>query len=197
MDIRITTELDAVNTMLATIGEQPVNSLETASTSDVAQAVRALGEQNREVQSEGWTFNTEIDYDLVLNDEDQIVLPTTALAIEFEDYSDIDPVERAGKAYDRKNKTFTIDRDLVARRLTLLLNFTELPEAARHYITIKAARVFQYRVRGSSDLHAYTERDEFLARRLLRKYQSDVSKSNILQADGVIQILTGRAPRVV
>ena len=53
-----TTELEAVNTMLSTIGEAPVNSLTGSLPTDASMAKNILNEVNREVQSGGWKFNT-------------------------------------------------------------------------------------------------------------------------------------------
>ena len=52
-----TTELEAVNSMLATIGEAPVNSITGTLPLDASLAKNTLNEINREVQSAGWHFN--------------------------------------------------------------------------------------------------------------------------------------------
>ena len=58
MAMTTTTKLMAVNTILSTVGEAPVNNL-TAVTADVRIAESVLDEVSREVQSAGWHFNTE------------------------------------------------------------------------------------------------------------------------------------------
>ena len=62
----LTTKLDAVNTMLGVIGELPVNSLGSGSqrSANVVLAENVLDETNREIQSEGFHFNTEHKYTL-------------------------------------------------------------------------------------------------------------------------------------
>ena len=52
------TELQAVNEILASVGQAPVTTLEQTNP-DVAIAYNTLLEVNREVQAEGWTFNKE------------------------------------------------------------------------------------------------------------------------------------------
>ena len=52
-------ELEAVNMLLAAVGEAAVSNLETATTVDVTQAKNLLSNINREVQQKGWHFNTE------------------------------------------------------------------------------------------------------------------------------------------
>ena len=65
MTTAATTELESINIMLAAIGEAPVNSLTGTVPVDVRLAQSTLTEVNKEIQSEGWSFNTEIDVTLV------------------------------------------------------------------------------------------------------------------------------------
>ena len=57
-----TTELQAVNTMLSTIGEAPVNSITGTTTVDVSVAKNILDETSMSIQSQGWNFNTNYEY---------------------------------------------------------------------------------------------------------------------------------------
>ena len=57
-----TTELQAVNTMLSTIGEAPVNSITGTTTVDVSVAKNILDETSMSIQSQGWNFNTCLLY---------------------------------------------------------------------------------------------------------------------------------------
>ena len=58
MAVAATTELEAVNIMLAAIGEAPINSLIGTLPVDARIAQSTLTEVNKSVQSEGWSFNT-------------------------------------------------------------------------------------------------------------------------------------------
>ena len=51
-------ELDAVNSILMSVGESPVNTLTTQSP-EVAIAQTTLRQITREIQAEGWSFNSE------------------------------------------------------------------------------------------------------------------------------------------
>ena len=55
------TELEAINRMLAGIGQAPVNTVDQANP-DVAICSRTLKQVSQEVQSEGWTFNRVNNY---------------------------------------------------------------------------------------------------------------------------------------
>ena len=62
----LTTQLEAVNSMLGHIGEAPVDSIATPSSLPISAstALTILDEVSREVQSDGWHFNTEYDVTL-------------------------------------------------------------------------------------------------------------------------------------
>ena len=82
MTVAATTELEAINIMLAAIGEAPINSLTGTLPSDVRIAQDTLTEVNKEVQSEGWSFNTEIDVTLTRDGSSQVSLSTDILRVD-------------------------------------------------------------------------------------------------------------------
>lgn len=183
MALTMTSELDAVNIMLGTIGESPLNSLEAATgVVDAVTARAILSEVAVQVQEEGWHFNTEYEFELTPSmDTKEIFVPFNCIEADASAYdrSDVDVAIRGTRLYDRKNKTFAFEQPIKAD-LTLLLEFNELPQAARHYITVRAARVFQQRVVGSDTLGTFTEKDEARALRSMRRYESKTADYNIL-----------------
>lgn len=184
-----TTKLEAVNIMLSSIGETPVNSL-TSGLVDAEMAETILEAINRDVQSQGWHFNTEVDFAMAPEaTTGNIVLPRNTLRVDTtsEDTSN-DYVQRGRKMYDRKNHTFNIGRT-VKLELVLLLDFEEIPEAARRYITLKAARTFQDRVVGSTDLHGFQERDEVFALVELKDAEGMTADHSIFDNYGVTRVL--------
>ena len=62
MTTTVTSKLEAVNTMLTAIGESPVNTITSSTTTDVSIALQILDNVSREVQSVGWHFNTDTNY---------------------------------------------------------------------------------------------------------------------------------------
>tara|TARA_R110000822_G_scaffold36254_4_gene102105 strand:- start:9872 stop:10459 length:588 start_codon:yes stop_codon:yes gene_type:complete len=187
------TELEAINIMLSTIGEAPINSLTAdQSTVDVGIAQTVLREISIRVQEEGWQFNTEINWELnVVTSTSELQIPLNCIQIDTTGADrDVDVAMRGQRLYDRKNHTFKFDKSLLVN-MVLLLDFTELPQAARHYINIRAARVFQQRVVGSELLGSFTARDEMLARASLKKLDSNNADHNILSGSwSVARILT-------
>lgn len=184
------TELEAVNTMLRAIGESPVSTLSGDVGVDVVTARQTLTEIMKAVQTEGWIFNTEYDYPLNRDMSGQIIVPANALQVDIvkNRYSDIDPVMRGNKVYDRKNHTFTFTIDLKAK-IVFGLSFTDMPESARHYVTYRAARKFQDNSLGSEELHKFNERDELMARVRFMDEQAEDEDHNFLRdTDGFQQL---------
>jgi hypothetical protein len=166
--------------MLTSIGEIPVSSITNATTNDVSIAIQILDHVSREVQARGWFFNTDINYSLIPNNNNQIELPANALRVELADgYRRHDFVERNRKLYDRVNNTFSIT-DNVKVNIVFLLDFSELPEVARHYILVRASRIFQDRMLVSSELHKFHEMDELQSYMSLKEAEGDIGRHNIL-----------------
>lgn len=175
------TELDSINIMLSTIGESPVSSLAAdQSTVDVGIAKSVLREITIVVQEEGWQFNTEINWVMPLSTSGEIFVPTNCIQVDTSGPDvNVDAAMRGKRLYDRINHTFIFTKPITVD-MVLLLDFPDLPQAARHYITIRAARVFQQRVVGSDSLAAYTEKDEAKARAALKKLDANNADYNIL-----------------
>ena len=187
MTVAATTELECINIMLAAIGEAPVNSLTGTVPVDVRMAQSTLTEVNKQVQSEGWSFNTEIDVTLTRNASNNIVLGTDVLRVDAQthDHPSIDPIQRGLKLYDRKNNTFIFDEDLKCT-VVYFRSFDELPEQARSYMTIKAARIFVDRFVSDQSLRTYTEGDEIRARSVLMETDLSNADHNMLIGDPAI-----------
>ena len=153
----VTTELEAVNVMLGTIGEQPVNSLDISTISEVSIASDILYEVSREVQTRGWSFNEEEEYELAVS-EGEIPLPINCLKVVVTGESDY-IIRRGNRLYNRTDHTYTFTAG-VDCTIVFFLPFTDLPQSARNYITLRAARKFQMRILGSEAIEKFTEVDE-------------------------------------
>ena len=191
-----TTELEAINTMLSTIGESPVNTVEDTGNVDVVIARQILQSVSREVQARGWHFNTEKNYTITPDSEGYLVLPNTVLKVDtvYPDCSK-DVVVRGSRLYDREKHTYVFT-DAVKVDMTILLTFDELPEVARNYATIRASRIFQERVVGSDTLHAFNSQDEARAMVSLMEYEADTADLNILSGNYSVYRIIGDRPWV-
>tara|TARA_A100001388_G_scaffold40948_1_gene26250 strand:- start:32156 stop:32770 length:615 start_codon:yes stop_codon:yes gene_type:complete len=185
-----TTELEAINIMLAAIGEAPVNKLTGTLPVDVKIAQNLLNEQSKSVQGEGWSFNTEYNVVLTRSANNKINLPANVLKVDvnIHDHPQVDAVQRGLKLYDRFKHTDIFDEDLKCEVL-YFLKFEELPEPARRYINIKAARVFVDRAVTDESLRTYTQQDETRARAILLDSDNENNDTNMLIGDPA---LTGR-----
>ena len=185
MTTAATTELENVNIMLAAIGESPVNTLTGTLPADVVMAQSTLTEVNKEVQSEGWSFNTEIDVTQQRdNSTQQINLSTDILRIDpnIHQHPTIDAIQRGLKLYDRLNNKYEFDEDLICT-VVYFRTFVEIPEPARRYITIKAARIFVDRLVSDDGLRTYTLQDETRARAILMETDLANADHNLLRGD--------------
>ena len=176
----LTSELNAVNTMLGYIAESPVNSIAdtTALPPSAALAKGILDEVSREVQQEGWHFNTAKDYKLTDNSSNEIVLPDNVLQVDSVD-NQHDVVQRGTKLFNRKDYTTTFTIDEIKVDITFLLEFIELPEQARRYITLKASRMFSNRIVGSREIEALIYRDEIMAKSAMEEAEGTNSDRTI------------------
>ena len=185
MTVAATTELESVNIMLAAIGESPINSLTGTLPVDARLAQSTLAEVNKDIQNEGWSFNTEIDVTLTRDGTTkQIALPTDVLRIDanIHQHPNVDPIQRELKMYDRLNNKYEFDEDLICT-VVYFRTFNEIPEPARRYITIKAARVFVDRLVGDDGLRTYTQQDETRARAVLMETDLSNADHNVLRGD--------------
>ena len=151
MVLTLTTELEAINRVLQMTGEAPVSS--TVGQVGIAkQAQDALNQASREVQSEGWTFNTDYERTLLRSPTNEIEtgVSTTRVYVDPELYPEYDVIVRNGKLYDRKTQKYTFTEDIKAD-VTTILDWLSLPEYARRYIMTRAGRQLQEATVGSED----------------------------------------------
>jgi hypothetical protein len=176
----LTSKLDAVNTMLGYVTEAPVNSIAntTALPPSAALAKGVIDEVSREVQQDGWHFNTAQDYKLEANASNKFVLPDNVLQVDTVDTT-YDVVQRGTTLFDRKNYTDVFTEDELKVNITFLLEYEELPEQARRYIALKASRMFANRLVGSREIEALIYRDEIRAKAAMEEAEGNNSDRTI------------------
>tara|TARA_Y200000002_G_scaffold73635_2_gene57681 strand:+ start:384 stop:992 length:609 start_codon:yes stop_codon:yes gene_type:complete len=184
MAVAETTELECINIMLAAIGEAPINSLVGTLPVDARIAQSTLTEVNKSVQSEGWSFNTETDVTLTRDGSNHVNLPADVLRVDanIHQHPTIDPIQRGLKLYDRQNNKYEFDEDLICT-VVYFRDFNEIPEPARYYMNIKAARIFVDRLVSDQGLRTYTQEDEVRARSILMETDLANGDHNMLRGD--------------
>jgi hypothetical protein len=176
----MTTKLEAVNQMFTGIGQAPVVSLD-ASNPEIASAIAILETVNREVQSEGWHFNTEVNYPFTADNSGNILVPSTVLQISDNKMSNVQryqTVIRDGKLYDKVNHTFTFSGQVLCD-VVWLFDFEDVPAVFAQYITQRASRVFAGRVQGSTEMVQFNSQDEALLRANCIAYDTNTSEANV------------------
>lgn len=132
--------LDAINTMIAPLGETAIDATDPDYTLHplYESALRILNTTNRAVQSQGWWFNS---YTTTLAPVagavalDASILTVTVLS-DSHDYT-----IRDSALFDLTDNTATISRSLRAL-VRSLVPFESLPDTAATYIALKAAERF-------------------------------------------------------
>jgi len=138
--ISLDTELSAVNSILGSIGQSPVTSLDFTNP-EISFIHNLLREVNVDVQNEGWSFNTEYHVTYSPDTNGYFVIPPNVIRFDVHDNQNIkttDVVKRNGRLYDKYNHTdvFTSDLDL---DVVTLYEFSDLPSVFQRYITYRAA----------------------------------------------------------
>lgn len=188
MALTKTTKLQAINTMLSVVGEPPVNSL-TSQRADSFIAQSLLDEVAREVLTYGWQFNTEDNVALTPETTTgYIYISDSVVRVDMDPrYDDTyDIVVRGNRLYNRKTNSYAFPAIIQVQQV-ILMDFDDLPEIAKRYITVRAARIFQDRMVGAQTLHAFTATDELVALTKLQEYENEVGDYSIFQSDDMIR----------
>ncbi|WP_390153987.1 phage tail protein [Dialister sp. i34-0019-2H8] len=181
------TELEAVNEILASIGESPVNTIENPTNVDVINCLRILRNVNRRVQSKGWTFNKIDSY--TLNPDastHRIRWLSNLLYVVGTDGTKY--TKKGDYLFDWENQTTEFNNSIDCT-IIFLVDFEDMPDPMRSYITAKAATTFQTRYLGDSSLGEELLRDEQEAWAALMEYELDSNDFNMLNVTGVQTIL--------
>lgn len=186
--LTLTTKLEAVNTMLSVIGDSPVNTLNSGLV-DARLAESILDATNREVQAKGWHFNRESKFRIAPTLDGELLLPSNCLKVDgVTQDRDLDLVQRGTRLYNRISHTYKIGKT-VEVDMVVLLDFEELPEAARNYIMIRAARIFQNRTVGSDTLNGFEAADEQAALIEMQDHEADTADCSIFDNYSVARVL--------
>lgn len=196
MAITNTTKLEAINVMLSAVGSSPISSLTGQLTADSIVAQNILDEITREVCSTGWAFNSEAKVEITPQLDNTVSLGNDVARIDSTPGydTDLDIVQRGLKLYDRKAHTYSFTSDKLTCDVIYYLEYTEIPEAARRFIMIRATRVFQDRMVGSPNHHTYNINDELTALADLKEHEGDTGDHSIFNNWHVSRVINRRNP---
>jgi hypothetical protein len=191
--IDLDTELSAVNSILGAIGQAPITSLTSQTTTssvqsqisqnpEIAFIFNLLRDANVDTQSEGWHFNTEKHVKFAIDANGRIAIGNDIVSMDLHDNYNKrtrDLVRRNGFLYDKIDHTdvFTSDLDLDIVRL---YNFEDLPTPFRRYITYRASRQAATQLVANPNLAQLLQGQESLARAALMEYECNQADHSML-----------------
>ena len=187
--LSLTTELEAVNAVLATISEAPINTLVGPLSADAATARQMLHNASRMLQLQGHSFNTDEEETLYPEESGVVTIPRDALLVLFPTNADL--IVRANKVYNKSTKSYEIG-DTVSVTIIRFLPFEELPEHARTLIYMRAGKKFQDQILGDGTLHQITDADVSEAETVFEGIEEVLAPSNSNTKVSTIRRLSNR-----
>jgi hypothetical protein len=182
-----TTRLAAVNQILSSTGDSPVSSLGDEAGLDVIAAEARLDADDKEVQAQGWYFNT-VARIYTPDSSNEISLPTNVMYVSGPRNTRWSI--RNGKLYNilLDNYTFTSDTTVT---IVEHLDFDDLPEIARLYIIALSSRRYADRQLTDPALSKFIREDEGRAYAALRKAHLRAGNFSIFTADQKVALARG------
>ena len=168
------TELSAVNSILGAIGQSPITTLNFTNP-EISFIYNILTEVNKDVQNEGWHFNTEYHVTVSPDLNKHVTLPNKTLRYDIHDglsNKNSDVVTRNGKLYDLVNHTDEFDGDLSVDVVTLY-DFADIPNVFQRYITYRAAVRASAQLVSNPQLVELLKQDEAKSRVSCIEYECD------------------------
>ena len=171
--------LTSINILLQTINELPIETTDDLSISTTAKlAEMTIIEVKKEVLSQGWHFNHDKAYPFPQDINGVIPVPANVLDISS---SSGNIIMRDWRLYDKDKFTFEFTSPVLCN-VVWDMDFNSLTHPIRHYITIKAARVFQARTIGDQMAYSFTVKDEEDAYLSAKFSESRTGKYNMLSS---------------
>ena len=186
--VDIDTELSAVNAILGSIGQSPINGLDFANP-EISFIYNLLKESNQDVQNEGWTFNLEYHIkENVSTSDNKIIIGSDVIRIDMTDAWDKtrDFVRRKDsdgiwKMYDRVNHTFEFpDDDYFYVNKVRLLPFEDIPAPFQRYIIYKASGRAAVQLVSNGQLQKMIAQFEIQSRAAAMEYECNQGDHNYM-----------------
>lgn len=172
--------LSAINILLQVVNELPIESDTDLQNSTYGQlAEMTIIEVKKEVLSQGWSFNTDENYPFPPDVNNEINIPYNVLDIVASAGKNY--IMRDWKLYNKDDFTFNFTES-VPCNVVWNMDFNSLTHPIRHYITIKASRVFQARTIGDQATYSYTAKDEEDAYMSARFSEGRTGRYNVIES---------------
>lgn len=180
------TELDAINEIIGSIGEAPINTIDEVSNVDAINATRILKAVTISTLQKGWSFNQTTETTLTPDVFSKTIM-WSANYINVIGTDGTIYINNNGNLYDLRNQTDIFEAPIVVNIL-FLLPFNTLPECFKRYITTRASREFQVKYLSDVSLTEELTRYEMEAWQSVMEFELDVNKFNALQSNAILQL---------
>jgi len=181
--------LVAVNILLQSINERPIHDdVELAELEEAQLAKSTIIEVKKEVLSQKWDINTDTQYSFPQDPAGFIPIPANVLNI-FDVTGDL--IMRDWRLYSKRKQSAIFSSP---QKVSVVwdLEFNSLAHPIRHYITIKAARIFQARTINDTTTERFSAGEEEEAYLSARRAEGDTGQMNMLtSAYGVENFVLG------
>lgn len=184
----VSTELDAINLILASIGEAPVNTLNSESI-DADNAKALLMATSRNTQRQGWQFNTVLGSVLLPDNISKRILynPTWIKLIPTDGFI---YVKRGEYLFNLSENTYEFDKEITVN-IVEAVDFDDLPDEFKTYITAQTAIIFQSRYLGDDSISEELRAEMAQAYSDIVQYSIDTG-TNMYQMTGMQSALERR-----
>ena len=182
-------KLEAVNDVLGSIGELPVDTL-GAGLPLVGIAERTLDHASRRWQAKGWWFNTVQEKEMNPDQSGVISVPANAISIEPIHY------DRGRRLVAQDDTLYDLDRDSsvfeekVTVKVIRFIPWDALPEVFQNFAAFQAGRRVAARQLGSQDRVRFAQVDEEQAWQELMAEDIKMANENALASPGTREIVS-------
>ena len=149
--------------------------VETQTNPDVAIALNTLREVSREVQSEGWSFNKELDYPVTPDSNNEVKIANNILQMDlnstYTQNMGKDSINRGGKLYDRIAHSDKWTDDTLYVDITWYFDWENIPQPVQAFIVARAAAIVSSRIIGDPNQFQMLQQKEAFARAMAMEYE--------------------------
>lgn len=179
MQLTALTELEAVNKIIGTIGESPIDTLDGMTDDDAINALRILRDINRQEQARGWSFNRVPRYTLYPDKTTKKIKWNNNFLFIKSYYPFMKLIHSGDYVKNLFSDSFIFEHP-VDVEIVLHVPFEELPDPMRNYIIAKACYVFQNNYFGDESLIKTTQMQVQEAWQFLQEYEIDNNNFSML-----------------
>ena len=182
------TELSAVNSILGSIGQSPITTLQASGGVDplanpeISFIKNLLDQVNRDVQTSGWHFNTQHRVKQSPDVNGNYVVPQNSILYDISDGQidrDTDVTKIDGKLYDLVHQTDVFTKDYYFDIITLY-KFADVPPAIQRYIIARAAMRAATQLVSNADLVKLLQVEEEQAKANALNYETEQGDYNFM-----------------